>query len=122
MLGHVAEPGAHADRIAGDVDAAHLDATLGRVGEPEQQAERRRLARAVRADEPDAPARHLDAQVVERGRARITLGQSVDAEKGSGVHDGRESVTRPPPGRTEPASSPAPSDDLLRADRGAGGS
>ena len=60
VLGHVAEPGAHADRIAGDVDAAHLDAALGRVGEPEQQAEHRRLARAVGADEADAPARHLD--------------------------------------------------------------
>ena len=67
---------------------------FGRVGEPEQEAEGRRLARAVGADETDAPARHLDAQVVERGRARIALGQSVEAEEGSRFHDGRESVTR----------------------------
>ena len=93
VLGHVAEPRPHADRIARDVDAAHLDVALGRVGEAEQEPKRRRLARAVRADETDAPARHLDAQVVERGGARIALRQSVDAKKRSGVHDGRESVT-----------------------------
>ena len=55
VLGHVAEPRPHADRIVGDVDAAHLDAALGRVGEAEQQAERRRLAGAVGADEADPP-------------------------------------------------------------------
>ena len=87
VLGHVAEPRPHADRIARDVDAAHLDAALGRVREAEQEAERRGLARAVRADEADATARHLERQVVERGRARVALGQSVEAEEGSGVHE-----------------------------------
>ena len=86
VLGHVAEPRAHADRIARDVDAAHLDAPFGRVGEAEQQPERRRLARAVRADEADAPARHLDRQVVEREGARIALGEAIDAEKRSSFH------------------------------------
>ena len=61
VLGHVAEPRPHADRVARDVDAAHLDVALRRVGEAEQQAEGRRLAGAVGADEADAPARHLDA-------------------------------------------------------------
>ena len=34
VFGHVAEPGAHADRVGGHVDAADLDPALGRVGSP----------------------------------------------------------------------------------------
>ena len=88
VLGHVAESRPHADRIAGDVEPAHLDLALGRMREPEQQTKRRRLARAVRADETDPPTRNIDREVVERGRARITLRQPVDAEQGSSCHDG----------------------------------
>ena len=92
MLGHVPEPGAHADRVGPDVDAAYLDATLRRVGETEQEAEHRRLARAVGADEADPPARHLDAQVVEGGHTRIALGQAVQAKECSCVHHGHDFV------------------------------
>ena len=77
VLGHVAEPRPHADRVVGDVDAAHLDAALGRVGEAEQQTERRRLAGAVGTDEADAAARHLDREVVECRHSRIALGEAI---------------------------------------------
>ena len=60
VLGHVAEPRPHADRVGGDVHAADLDAALGRVGQAEQQPEQRGLAGAVRADEADEPARYVD--------------------------------------------------------------
>ena len=82
VLGHVAEAGAHADRVAGDVLPAHLDRALRRVGQAEQQAEHRRLAGPVGADQPDAPARHLERQAVERGHAGVALGEAVEAEEG----------------------------------------
>ena len=57
VLGHVAEPRPHGDGIGGDVDAAHLDAPLGRMGETEQQPKHRGLAGTVGADQPDAAPR-----------------------------------------------------------------
>jgi hypothetical protein len=48
--------------------------------ETEQEPKGGGLARAVRADEPDAAARHLDIEVVERGRARISLRESVETD------------------------------------------
>ena len=87
MLRHVAEPRAHADRVVGHVDAADLDAAVGRVRESEQDPERRGLAGTVRADETDPTARHLDVEVVERGDVAVALGEPVDAEEGCICHD-----------------------------------
>ena len=87
VLGHVAEPRADADRVAADVDAAHLDRPCGRVGEAEQQPEHRRLAGTVGADEADAAPRHLDGEVVERGGAGIALRDVIDANQAPGIHD-----------------------------------
>ena len=81
------------DRIAGHVEAAHLDVALRRVGEAEEEAKRRRLAGTVGTDQADAPAWQLDAQAIERRGARISLGESVDAEKRTGEHD-HESLPR----------------------------
>ena len=86
VLGHVAEPRPHADRVVGDVHAAHLDAPLGGMGEAEEQPERRGLTGSVGADESDPPARHLDAQIVERDHTRIALGHTIETEEGN-FHD-----------------------------------
>ena len=53
VLGHVAEARPHRDRVGADIDSTDLDRTLGRSRQPKQQAEHRRLAGAVRADQPD---------------------------------------------------------------------
>ena len=66
----------------------HLDVAFGGMREPEQQPKRRRLPGTVGTDQSDPPARDLERQVIERGRPRIALGESVDAEQGCGVHDG----------------------------------
>ena len=86
VLRHVAEPRPDPDRVVGDVDAAHLDAPCARMGEAEQQPERRRLAGAVRSDETDPAPRQVDREVVEGDDARVALGHAVDAEEG-GFHD-----------------------------------
>ena len=87
VLGHVAEPGANTDR---DRCATSMPQTsmrpFGRVGEAEQQPEHRRLAGAVRADETDAPAGHLDRQIVERECARIALREAIDTKEGTSCH------------------------------------
>ena len=100
VLGHVAEPRPHGDGIGGDIDAAHLDPPLRRVGEPEQQPEHRGLAGAVGADQADAPARERHRQPVEGDDRWIALGQALDAKEGTGFHD-------PPslPGLTPDAAS-----------------
>ena len=87
MLGHVAEAGPDPDRILRDVDPGDFDTTVGRMGEPEQKPERGGLAGAVRADEPNPAPRQLDAQVIERGRARIPLGDAIEKQKPVGAHD-----------------------------------
>ncbi len=81
VLGHVAQPRADPDRIAGNVETAHLDVAFGGVREPEQEPERRRLPGAVRPDQTDPPARHVETQIVERRRTRIPLRQPLDAEQ-----------------------------------------
>ena len=97
VLGHVAESRPHPDRVAGDVLPAHLDRTFARIGEPEEQAEHRRLARAVGADEPDAPAWNLQCQAIQCGHTRVALGQAVESEEG--IH-GRSIMPVPAPPRT----------------------
>ena len=87
VLGHVAEPRPHGDGIGGDVDAAHLDAALRRVGEPEQQPEHRGLAGAVGADQADEATRERHRQPVEGDDSWVALGQALDAQEGTGFHD-----------------------------------
>ena len=81
VLGHVAEAGTYADRVAGDVLTTDLDRALGRCGEAEEQPEHGRLAGAVGADQPDPTARHLEREAVERRHARVALGQAVESEE-----------------------------------------
>ncbi len=107
VLGHEPELGAHRDRVGGHVDAAHLDRPLGRMGEPEQHAEHRRLACAIGPDETDEAARHLEGETVDRSHAGIALGESVDAEQRSRGHDAVESGRSPSarrPRRGDPTS------------------
>ena len=62
------------------------------MGQAEQQPEHRRLAGAVGADQTDPAARHVEREIVERGHARVALGEARDSEKGSGIHS--PSLTR----------------------------
>ena len=68
-----AEPGAFVDAEPGDVGAVELDdATVG-PQDAEDAVEERRLAGAVRADQPDALALlDVDVDVIERDDARRT--------------------------------------------------
>ncbi len=93
VLGHVAETRPDLDRVGADVDPADLDRALGRFGDPEQQAEHRRLAGAVRADQTDEPARQRDREVVEGCHTRVLLGETFETEEGTGFHDSVESGT-----------------------------
>ena len=49
-------------------------------------------AGAIRTNEADPPARQLDGQIVECRHSGVTLGEAIDAEEGSIVHDARESA------------------------------
>ena len=86
VLGHVPQAGSHTDRVAGHVDAAHLDVPFGGMRETEQDAEQRRLARTVGADEADATGGQLERDVIERGHTRVALGQPVEAQQRAIAH------------------------------------
>ncbi len=77
-LGHVADPPATVER-----DGRPVDPDLARVGreDPEHDAHRRRLARAVAADEPEQLAgADLEAQVTERDDLAVAFREPVDLE------------------------------------------
>ena len=88
MLGHEAEPAAGRDRIGLHVLAPHLDASLRRCDQPEEQAEHRGLPRAIRSDQSDRATRHGDGQAVERGDSPEALREVGEREGGRAVHEG----------------------------------
>ena len=68
LLGDVADAGARGGRMAHDVDAVDHDAARARREEAGQHADRRRLAAAVRAEEPeDLACRDRERETVDRG-------------------------------------------------------
>ena len=90
LLGHVAEAQTclAVDRRAGPAD-------LTRVGfdEAEDAAHRRRLARAVRAQQADdAPRAHRQAAAVERGDVAVALAQAGDLQPEAASAERRPSV------------------------------
>ena len=83
VLGHVAEARADPDRVVGDATPRDLDRALRRPGEAEEDAEQRRLARAVGAHDADASRRGTTHDnVVERGDGAVPLREPVDAQEG----------------------------------------
>ncbi len=73
-LSHVADEIAHAPRRSDDVDPRHLDGARCRREESDQHADRRALARAVRAEErEDRSGRDREAEVVDRGEVAEAL-------------------------------------------------
>ena len=67
---------------AGHVDAHDLGPAGGGMDEPEQQAQRRRLAGAVRAEEPeDLPLFDVERQRVERDQIAEALRQSLGPDR-----------------------------------------
>ena len=82
QLGQVADPAPRVARSPSGAPSTRPDAR-GRAGEPEQELDRGRLARAVRAEEADQLAA-TDAQVeaVERGRPTERLDDAVELDGG----------------------------------------
>ena len=67
--------------------AAHLEAPLGGVAQPEHHPEEGRLAGAVGPDEADAPGGDVEIEPVDGRDAGVALGQSPRPEEsGGGVH------------------------------------
>src|SRR5690606_34971979 len=70
--------------IAVDVEAPDARAAARLVDEPREDVDQRRLARTVRPEQPEnLPARHVEADIVERPLAAgIGFGDGVDADGG----------------------------------------
>ena len=66
VLGRVAHQLADAGGMVGDVVPEHEGRARGGRQQPEQDADERRLAGAVRPDQPDDRGPHLEGQLVER--------------------------------------------------------
>jgi hypothetical protein len=70
------------DRIVGHGPPRHLDRPGGGAQLAERQAQQRRLAGAVRADQPHRAAGDLDGQSVEReGAVRVPEREPVGAQE-----------------------------------------
>jgi len=95
LLAHVADPVAHAARVADDVHAVHLDRTRRRPDEADQHADGRALAGAVGAEEgEDRARRHLDREIGDRGEGAEALGEPAGADDRRGHHPPPESARR----------------------------
>ena len=89
LAGHEGQAAVGLDRLALAVQAEDLGPPLGRADQPEQQPDRRGLARPVRAEVADHLAlRDLEVEVVEGGDAAVALGQPLRAY-GRGSHGDR---------------------------------
>ena len=76
LVGQIADPALHFERLAQRVEAGDLGAPAGRLGQPEQHQDRRRLARAVGPEDADDLAgADLEIDVVDRERRAVALGQ-----------------------------------------------
>ena len=83
VTGHVGQVGVHLGG-AGNVDALDLGAAGRRFDQPEEESERRRLARAVRAEEAEHLALgDVERQIVQRNDRSEPLRQPVHADRRS---------------------------------------
>src|ERR1700694_3023252 len=94
---HVAKPLVHLVGVFDDVSAVDQRPAGRRFEERRQDPQRRRLAGAVRSDEPeDLAFGHLEGDVVERGAIPVRLGQPVDGDHWT-VPDSAMLPARKPP-------------------------
>ena len=76
LIGQIADPALHLERIAQRIKAGDLGASLGRLSEAEQHQDRCRLARAVGAENADDLAgADFEIDVVDRDIRAVALGQ-----------------------------------------------
>ena len=76
-----------ADRVAPRVNAEQRGASRGRTVKAKQEPDRRRLARAVRAQvSVDLTLLHHKVKLVERQRRAVALGQASGGDRCSGRH------------------------------------
>ena len=83
-------------RLRGDVVPVDHDAAGGRLQQPGDHAERRRLSRAVRAEEAVNLSRlDVEADAVDRGELAVLLDEIVDGNhRGDGLHQQQAPVRR----------------------------
>ncbi len=82
VLRHVPDPLADRRPVRHDVEAEDRRATRPSAGSrPEHHLDQRRLARAVRADQPDDARLDLDAEVGHRRDLAVPLGQPVGLDQ-----------------------------------------
>ena len=99
-LGQDPDPGADLLGMLGDVEAVHRGAPLARLDQRGEQPDRRRLARAVGAEQAeDLATEHLEIHVPDRPQL-----PELAAQTGRPEHDGigrrhRSSLTEPADGR-----------------------
>src|SRR5262249_48079959 len=76
LLERHAEARAHAARLARHVEAEHAGAPTARAGHPVDHAQRRGLAGAVRAEQPEADAgRHVEVDAVDGHAVAVALAE-----------------------------------------------
>src|SRR5439155_13718954 len=93
LLGEDADLRADLPVLAAEAEPRDLRATRRRRDERAQQAQRRRLARAVRSEvAEDLALAHLEVDAVDRGERAESLGQLLGAE--DRLHDAIESMCR----------------------------
>src|SRR5262249_50934755 len=77
-VGHVADPTLDRKRLARGVEAEHAHVAAGNVGKPQQHQDRRRLAGAVRPEQPeDLTATDGEGDVIDSEGVAVSLGQTL---------------------------------------------
>ena len=100
LAGHVRQAAVQLDRVVPRITAEQLDVPRVGAQQPEEHANRRRLARAVRAEEPvDLAGLDRQIQPVERARRSERLHQTGHADRGSHAPHPRRSRPDPMTGR-----------------------
>ena len=79
MLGQIANAFAYLERVLEDVEPRDFDRPTGRRHEPGDDAHRRRLAGAIRAEKAqDLPGRHAERDIGDRGQVTVAFGEMLD--------------------------------------------
>ena len=87
LIGQVADPALDFERLAQRIEAGNQGMTAGRLGQPQQHQDRRRLARPVGPeDADDLTGADLDVDAVDRESCAVTLGQRLRADHDLASH------------------------------------
>ena len=86
-IGEIADPALHFERVAQRVETGHFGAPLGRLGQPEEHQDRRRLARPVGPEDADDLAGpDIQIDVVDSDRRAVAFGQPLGPDDGFFSH------------------------------------